>query len=260
MLALAASWGMADALAQDSRIQDIRYSPDAVVAITGQVGYATTVFFHPEETVESVAIGDDAWHVAPERNRISLKPRGDEPYPAAGPGVSESDTNMTVWTDRRVYFFELRTAQPSNAQDRIYAVRFRYPRESESRAREAAGRHRVAGRAMLDTGTQEVLDAARSAPADVSPQGAGQHWNYSWSGSASLRPASAFDDGRFTYLRFADGAPLPAIYIGEEDGTESIANLHVRGHWVVIHRLASRFVLRDGGLVACVFRDEASGT
>ena len=242
----------------DPRIRTVRYLPDAVVEITGHVGFATTVFFHPDEVVESVAIGDDAWHIAPEANRISLKPRGDDPYPGAGGAEYESDTNMTVWTDRRVYFFELRTAPPRDTRHVTYAVRFLYPAEPDP-DRTAEDRRRQTGRALLATGAAATVGAAGGRPGGGDANGTRRHWSYSWSGSAALRPVGAFDDGRFTYLRFAEGSPLPAIYIGEEDGTESIANLHIREHWVVIHRVASRLVLRDGGLVACVFREPGRG-
>ena len=244
-----------ESAATDPRIRNVRYSADAVVEITGHVGYATTVLFHPEEVVESVAVGDDAWHIAPEANRISLKPRGDGPYPDAGVEAFESDTNMTVWTDRRVYFFELKTSRSTATQDMTYAVRFLYPPEPGARSAGQAARRREAGRALLETGADAAVAGAEPRPAAAREVGAGRHWDYSWSGSAALRPVGAFDDGRFTYFRFEDGSPLPAIYIGEADGTESIANLHIREKWVVIHRLASRFVLRDGALVACVFRE-----
>ena len=239
----------------DPRIRTVRYDPDSVVEITGHVGYATTVFFHREEVVESVAVGDDAWHIAPEGNRISLKPRGDDPYPESGRTASESDTNMTVWTDRRVYFFELRASRSRESSDRTYAVRFLYPPDPGIRIAERAARRREAGRELLSTGADAMIVGASMRSESSAGNATARHSNYSWSGSASIRPVQAFDDGRFTYLRFADRAPLPAIYIGEEDGTESIVNLHIRDHWVVIHRVARRLVLRDGALVACVFRE-----
>ncbi len=239
----------------DPRIRSVRYDPDAVVEITGHVGYATTVFFQREEVVESVAVGDDAWHIAPEGNRISLKPRGDDPYPASGHAASESDTNMTVWTDRRVYFFELRASRSQGSGERTYAVRFVYPTDSDVRVAETLARRREAGRKVLATGADAMIAGASTRSESPAEGATVRHSNYSWSGSESIRPVQAFDDGRFTYLRFANRAPLPAIYIGEEDGTESIVNLHIRDHWVVIHRVARRLVLRDGALVACVFRE-----
>ncbi len=253
LLAWLAATQAAGAGAPDPRIRDVPYDPDAVVAIAGHVGYATTVFFHPEETVQSVAIGDDAWHVAPELNRISIKPRGDDPWPGVRPAASESDTNMTVWTDRRVYFFELRAVRPPAAETRTFALRFRYPPGPDRAGAEAARRREAAGRAALRTGAANAVP--RSAGLATVPRQGARNWNYSWSGHAALRPAAAFDDGQFTYLQFPAGVPLPAVYVGEEDGGESIANLHVRGEWVVIHRVASKLVLRDGRLVACVFRE-----
>ena len=258
LVAMAVLLAVPPAAAADPRIRDVPYDADAVVEITGHVGYATTVFFHPGEVVESVAIGDDAWHVAPEANRISLKPRGDAPLSSAA--AFESDTNMTVWTSRRVYFFALRTGRTRDPGQMTYAVRFAYPPDPAEAAAATAARWRESGRRRLATGADAAIAGAGPASA---PPGAGvgaggvRHFDYSWSGSPALRPLAAFDDGRFTYLRFADGRPLPAIYAGEADGSESIANLHIRGRWVILHRVASRLVLRDGALVGCVLREGA---
>lgn len=242
------------ACAQDPRIRDIRYSPDRVFVIQGHVGYATSVFFDEGEEVVSVAIGDDAWQVAPEGNRLSLKPRGDDPYPEGGALASEADTNMTVWTDRRVYFFDLRAVKVRDPLAMTYAVRFRYPPDPERESEAARRQARIAGRAALGAG---ALGAAGQDVGDAADAGVGARWHraYSWTGSAAVRPLRAFDDGTFTYFRFRPDAPLPAVYAREDDGQESIVNLHVRGDWAVIHRVASGFLIRDGALVACVFRE-----
>ena len=231
----------------DPRIRSVLYNPHDVVEIVGHVGYATTVFFAESEQVRSIALGDDAWHVAPEGNRISIKPRSDLDLPGAA-GRTESDTNMTVFTDRRSYFFELRASRRREPEQMTYAVRFRYPRDRE---RGGEGLRRETGARRLSTGVGRSLEAAVS--------GAGnprRHWHYSWQGSPALRPLAAFDDSRFSYLKMPAGAPLPAVFTAEADGQETIANFHLRGSWLVVHRVARKLVLRDGALVTCVFREE----
>lgn len=235
----------------DSRIRTVHYSRDDVVEIVGHVGYTTTVFFAPSESVSSIALGDDIWRVAAEGNRVSIKPRTDRELLT---GSGEADTNMVIFTNLRVYFFELRTSRERAPQRMTYAVRFVYGEESNRQTSRL--RRREAGARSLHSGVIERPGRIRRR--HVGRDNAGRYWGYSWQGSPTLRPLAVFDDGRFVYLRFADGAPLPAVYYEETDGQETIANFHVRGHWLVVHRMAAKLVLRDGLEVACVFR-EAEG-
>ncbi len=232
----------------DSRIRTVLYSRDDVVEIVGHVGYTTTVFFSPGETVSSIALGDDIWRVAAEGNRVSIKPRTDRELL---PGAGEADTNMVIFTDKRVYFFELRTSRDRAPERMVYAVRFIYGGESNRQASRI--RRREIGAQSLHSGVLEQPDQARRQIAGRDRNG--RYWGYSWQGSAALRPLAAFDDGRFTYLRFAERSALPAVFHEEADGQETIANFHVRGTWLVVHRLAAKLVLRDGREVACIFRE-----
>jgi len=234
----------------DPRIRTILYDPHDVVEIVGHLGYATTVFFAGGERIQSIALGDDAWHVVPEGDRVSIKPRGDR-LMLDGSGFSESDTNMTVFTERRAYFFELRTSRNRDPVEMTYAVHFVYPVEASPTDTEI---RRVRGQRRLSTGSSGTvaLGVAEIVRADR------RNWNYSWSGSAALKPTAVFDDGRFTYLRMPGGRPLPAFYHAEVDGQETIANFHIVGNWIVIHHLSPHLILRDGRLVTCVFRDERS--
>ena len=251
--------------AADPRIRNVRYSGDDVVEVVGHVGYTTTVFFEPSETVLSVALGDDVWQVAPEGNRISIKPRTDRDLESAA-GISEADTNMTVFTDRRTYFFELRTSRKRDPSAMTFAIRFRYSGRADSRETDRTAHLRQLGAGALSTGSRRTLAAVQgevrrglTAFAVDYRDTRGRYWGYSWQGDASLRPIRAFDDGRFTYLKFGDRTPLPAVFFAEADGQETIANYHVQGSWIVLHRVTSKIVLRDGENVGCVFRERDAG-
>ena len=66
----------------------------------------------------------------------------------------------------------------------------------------------------------------------------------------------AFDDGRFTYFRFANNRDIPApFYIGA-DNEETRINFHMDGDFMVLHRVAPRFVLRLGEAVVGVWNDD----
>ncbi|MNR38819.1 Type IV secretion system protein virB9 precursor [compost metagenome] len=76
------------------------------------------------------------------------------------------------------------------------------------------------------------------------------------SGDTSLAPTAAWDDGAQTWLRFAPGQDLPAIYVVDADGQEVIVNRHMEDEQtVVLHRVAKRWHLRVGNQVLAVHND-----
>ena len=55
-----------------------------------------------------------------------------------------------------------------------------------------------------------------------------------------------------TRLTFAAKAEQPAIFVRNEDGTESLLNFSMDEGDVILHRVARRFILRRGNLAGCV--------
>jgi type IV secretion system protein VirB9 len=214
----------------DKRIKFIDYNPDEVVGITAHYGFSTHIEFAPGESVVKLGIGDrKAWDIGKQDNHLFLRPVGDK-----------AGTNMTVLTNRRVYNFDLaarsskRGAHPK-PNDMFFQVKFNYPDEEARRAQAEANK----------TALQERLDQNdKSQP---------ENYNYWVKGEETLAPNQAYDDRRFTYLTFANNKEMPAVYIENPDGTESLVNTHVEGDVIVLHKIASKFVLRKGKLVSCVF-------
>ena len=79
--------------------------------------------------------------------------------------------------------------------------------------------------------------------------------NYSAYGDDSIAPIRVFDNGQFTYFDFSDKQTLPAIFIANKKGKESLVNYHQQGRYVVVERTAQQFDLRHGSLVATVFNE-----
>jgi type IV secretion system protein VirB9 len=55
-----------------------------------------------------------------------------------------------------------------------------------------------------------------------------------------------------TRLTFGRATELPAIYIENSDGSLSLANTHLEGATVYVHRVAGRLSLRRGALAGCL--------
>lgn len=218
----------------DPRIRTAVYDADQVYRLHGFVGFQIELEFARGETFVGLAAGDiEALSFVAQGNHLFLKPR-----------VRSVGTNLTVLTTRRQYhFYYTATAAPPDQTDPdlIYAVRFEYPAAS-SPSRAAAARQAI----------EKRLDSASA--------GRPQNLNYWYCGAPALRPVAASDDGVHTRLRFGAQAELPAIFVRNDDGSESLLNFDIEAGVVVIHRVARRFILRRGALTGCIVNKGYTGS
>ena len=212
--------------AGDPRIRTVAYDPNQVVRLDGYVGYHVHLEFAPGETFINLGAGDSAGlDVGAEGNHLFLKPR-----------EARVSTNLTILTNRRVYSIEYHVTRlppdtPTTAI--VYTLRYTYPAEPP------------------------VIAVAE--PTLGGPSGRAINSNYWFCGDRSLKPVVATDDGVQTRLVFAARAEIPAVFVKNEDGTESLVNSSVEQDQVVLHRVAPTFVLRRGRLVGCVTNKSFTG-
>ena len=221
-------------VAADARIREVAYDPTAVTTLHGCFDYQSTVVFAPGERVENVALGDAGiWQATPNKRAdlLFLKP-----------SVRTGRTNMMVVTDRRRYAFDLiaRDDAACRGDRTVYELQFRYPEEPAPQPPPVAA---------------PAAPVAPASQADDGPPPASRNTAYTFSGAAGNIPMRAFDDGRSTYLRWAEGVPAPAIYTVGPDKKEVVVNYAVKGDYVVIDGVAPRFILRRGNAVAVLYDD-----
>lgn len=218
----------------DARIRSVVYRSDEVYQLKGLVGYQIDIEFAPEEHFVGLAAGDiDGLGFEAQANHLFIKPK-----------AARLATNLTVLTDRRSYHLDYHAeARATAGAAPIYAVRFRYP-EEEARALAAATAMRA---------EQGGIDAA------FAEDGVPRNHDYAYCGPKSLRPDAAWDDARQTHLAFGTRAEIPAVFLRNEDGSESLVNVTVREKDLVIHRIARQFILRRGRLVGCVVNRAYTG-
>lgn len=231
---------MPRALSTDNRMRIVPYNQNNVVTIQGQEMTITTLQFGDDEMVQGVKVGDSvAWEATTNKahpNMLFIKPT-----------ISDADTNMTVLTNLHVYNFRLLVpSSPLNSSLKpapTYNVRFTYPLEEAQEA--------LARKAIADRERNAVVANNEASPFD---------WNWAYSFSArcqtDLVPIRAFDDGRFTYFQFSLHSQIPAIFIVDGEGHESLANWHMKGEYVVIQKTAKQFSMRSGSVASCVFNDK----
>jgi type IV secretion system protein VirB9 len=120
----------------------------------------------------------------------------------------------------------------------IYTLRFTYPPPAPATLAEASAEHEL----------------------DRSDPAVPVNRDYWYCGSATLLPLAAFDDGIHTHLRFNPRGELPALFVRNDDGSESLLNFSVQQGEVVIHRVARQFVVRRGRLRGCIVNKSFDGT
>ena len=207
----------------DARIRTLTYDREQVVLLTGYLGYQMMIEFGAGERIENVSVGDAlGWQITPNHKAdlLFLKPVG-----LANP------TNMTVVTDRRRYAFELRSHRASavRASQIAYVVRFDYPED------------------------RTPIHVEVTPPPPAPPEQ--RNIAYTYTGSRASLPSQVFDDGHFTYFRWPEATPAPALFLADKDGAESIVNYGIRGGYQVVEQVAPRFVLRNGKEVTYVIND-----
>ncbi|MBL4625736.1 MAG: TrbG/VirB9 family P-type conjugative transfer protein, partial [Flavobacteriales bacterium] len=154
-----------------------------------------------------------------------------------------AETNLLVLTNKRSYHFELRAHDTEGPGDRsvTYAVKFHYLDEELNRSLERGKE--------VDRLRDTLVVPDRS----LSPESLNFH--YTMKGSDVLAPIRTFDDGEFTFFQFPGEIDTPAIFLVNRQNEESIVNYHVRGNFIVVERIASRFILRSGKEATCIYNE-----
>jgi len=211
----------------DARIRAAPYSADQVYVLKGFVGYQTDLEFETGETFVGLGAGDiDGLSFVAEENHLFLKPK-----------AAKVGTNLTILTSRHTYQidYSARAALPDASEPVTYVLRFTYP-PSPKASGEASDR-------ALAAESKRVRNI-----------------DYWYCGEPSLQPIAASDDGVHTRLTFAAKAEQPAIFVLNEDGSESLLNFSMDEGDVIVHRVARRLILRRGQLAGCVVNKGFAGS
>jgi type IV secretion system protein VirB9 len=209
----------------DERIRTAVYSADQVYRLYGFVGYHLDLEFEADETFAALSGGDlDGLTYSAHANVLTLKPK-----------VAATEMNLAVTTNKRRYYFEYSASarRPSSAEPAMYAVRFSYPKPPPT------------GDGLTE---EERLKLELAKAREARPR----NTDYWFCGDKSIKPTGAFDDGVQTRLTFATRSELPALFVRNDDGSESLLNFSIDEGDVLIHRVAARFIVRRGRLAGCI--------
>lgn len=215
---IALALGPAGSAFQPQNIVWQHYQPNLISRLYAHSGMITQIVFGQDERIVSIQNGDLAAWMV---NVDHSAPN----MLFIKPTLQGSDTNMTVVTDQHSYYFHLVSEGVSQQQhSQPYAIQFLYDKG-----------HAKSSQAMNKL-----------------------HDHYSYSGNASIRPTSAYDDGRFIYLRFNQQQPLPAVFaVFNNTGHETMVNVRYHDHTLIVEELAPQLTLRLGRRqIGSVFNDD----
>lgn len=254
-----AAWGAAipQASRYDSRIQQVIYNPQNVTVVNTRPGFMTTLVFDSDEAVISARPGfEEAWEATPDANRVNIRPvaltqgapgeDGNTTQVVIPPNSRDWHTNLLVVTTKRLYNIELNVLDDKSPQQPAFQVSWRYPGEERDKAsREAAARQREWEQKQQQASIQKALNAAQTP----------RNWDYlkyPGTGSFSIVPDFAYDDGRFTFLGFSPSKSIPSV-TKELNGKEYVVNSSIqkKGNFtvLVVQEVTPRLVLRSGNAV-----------
>lgn len=232
----------------DARVRYVTYKKDGVTVINVQRGVITRLILADDEKIAKAATGFPAdckkdeleWcvHTDVGDNQVWVKPKDNATH-----------NNLEMRTDKRDYSIEFQVLgdeprgrgkrEKSLQHEAMYRVIFRYPFQAPPlaalmtiSAAQAAAAQQASEKSLL----VDRMDSAKPAP---------RNWKYSMQvldGADEIAPSMVFDDGRFTYFRFAANREVPTIYYISPTGEESRINFHMEGDLAVVDR---RAVLRS---------------
>lgn len=212
----------------DGRVHMFNYNPHDVFVINAKVGYSGVIQLEDDEIIHDdggIGMGDaKAWSLAVKGNNIFFKPIADLP-----------DTNMLLVTNKRTYAFELTTKGGAPT----YIARFNYPDEDGDQIKEKSQERLPKSLQQVgkdNSGNNIFIDS------DINT-------SYQWRGDAKLKPSNAWDDGRFTFLRFDHADDLPTVYRVLPDGSEVLVNTHTDANTLILHEVGYLYRLRFGKAV-----------
>ena len=200
----------------DSRVRIATYQEGQVYRLSVSLTHVTTIEFGEGESIRSIIAGDtEGFEIdgVPGGRAFAIKP------------LSRSvHTNVTVYTNRRSYYFNVEEASTPT----FYVVQFRYPNDTRRPANAIA----------------------RAAP----------NANYGASARIEFTPTRVWDDETFTYFVFPRNAPVPAIF-RYANGRERTVNTGSLEDGVIrVSGVNRQWVLRLGDEVVCISATPPSGS
>lgn len=199
----------------DPRITYATFLQGQVYTVYTQVRAVTLIEVGEGERIQSIAIGDlQSFNIdrLEAQNLFIIKPT-----------VTGVSTNLTVETNRNIYFLNLISTTERRP---MYSVKFTVPGSAR--------------RGQTSSGRPATPDVSKSYAVLKKPK------------MPKFAPVSVMDDGYRTSFRIPADAPMPTIYRADDGGAEYSVNSSVSGTTLTVTTRSDRWVLRIGDEYVCI--------
>jgi type IV secretion system protein VirB9 len=259
-----ASADAAELAPSDLRLREVTYDPRAVVTVPVKRGVVTLVVLDADESITEVAAGlggdcskpDAAWCIAaqPGGRNLFVKPKS----------AANAPNNLAVVTDKRSHAFKFMVLAEADAKLPVYRLVVKAPAVRSIASLTPSGPDAAFNKASLAVFSMSAVAAVPPpSPQELVAerlQAKAQVLNSSYSiaegqGSEDIVPSLVFDDGRFTYFRFAGNREVPAVFAVLGDDSETLVNTRMEDELLVVDRVSRRLMLRAGNAVVGIWND-----
>ena len=201
---------------RDARVTYATFQEGQVYKIATRLRTVTLVELGDGERIQSIAIGDLESFKIDKLERPNLF--------IIKPVVAGAVTNLTVETQRSIYFLEVSEGGRTPA----YSVKFTTP----GAARPAAGNGTAVPIPLEPPMSYRILKKGHPVP--------------------DFAPTAISDDGQKTTFVIPPGAPMPTVFRADEIGQEYSVNSKVSGTTITVPTRSERWVLRYGEDYVCI--------
>ena len=112
-------------LGHDSRFKSFSYTPNVTFEIVALYDNSSYIEFEQDETITTIVNPKKlAWQLVPAGNRLFIKPE-----------ESDANTSITIFTNKRRYFFEFSAKEPTETfdPDHTFFFQFKYPTDEDAK-------------------------------------------------------------------------------------------------------------------------------
>lgn len=207
-------------------VQVYAYSEGAIYQVFTAPGVVTDIVLQSGENLVSVAAGDTVrWVIGDTSSGSGAEKRT---HVLVKPFSSGLATNLVITTDRRSYHLQLN----ATSKTAMSALSWTYPADALIALRRAAAAAEVAAPVAQGLRVEDL------------------RFNYLVSGDrVAWRPTRAFDDGRQTFVEFAEALAVgeaPPLFVIGATGQAELVNYRVQGRFYVVDRIFDMAELRLG--------------
>jgi type IV secretion system protein VirB9 len=239
----------------DPRLREVVYDPHAVVTVPVKRGVVTLVVFDTDESITDVAAGlggdcakpEAAWCVAaqPGGRNLFIKAKS----------AARAANNLAVITDRRTHALRFVVLADDDPKPPVFRLTIKAPARPVVMARPVATEAPPLA-ALTPVPPPSSPEQLVSERLQAKPQVMNTQYSVAEGAeSEDIVPTLAFDDGRFTYLRFPGNREVPAVFHVLADGSETLVNARMEDDLLIVDRVSRRLMLRAGSAVVGLWNE-----